>query len=114
VAQALGATDPPRTEAELVERLEVYGPELEGTPAARDTARFLLLRPPLPLVARAPYGVLAATAVSMLPRWARRELRLPYLPVTEAVAVRTAGALATRTIRWAMSAPAAPEPSPQR
>ncbi len=114
VAQALGATDPPRTEAELAERLEAYRPELEGTPAARDTARFLLLRPPLPLVARAPYGVLAATAVSMLPRWARRELRLPYLPVTEAVAVRTAGALATRTIRWAMSAPAAPEPSPQR
>ena len=96
VAEALGAT------------------ELEGTPAARETARFLLLRPPLPIVARAPYGVLAATAVSMLPRWARRELLLPYLPVTEAVAVRTAGALATRTIRWAMSAPAAPEPSPQR
>lgn len=114
VAEALGATDPPRTEAELAERLEAFRPELEGTPAARETARFLLLRPPLPLVARAPYGVLAATAVSMLPRWARRELLLPYLPVTEAVAVRTAGALATRTIRWAMSAPAAPEPSPQR
>ena len=114
VAEALGATDPPRTEAELAERLEACRPELEGTPAARETARFLLLRPPLPIVARAPYGVLAATAVSMLPRWARRELLLPYLPVTEAVAVRTAGALATRTIRWAMSAPAAPEPSPQR
>jgi uncharacterized protein (DUF2236 family) len=114
VAHALGVTDPPRTEAELAERLAAYRPELAGTPAARETARFLLLRPPLPLVARAPYGVLAATAVSMLPRWARRELRLPYLPVTDAVAVRTAGALATRTIRWAMSAPAAPEPTPQR
>lgn len=114
VAEALGVTDPPRTEAELAARLEAFRPELRGTRAARDTARFLLLQPPLPRLARAPYGVLAATAVSMMPRWARRELRLPYLPVTEAVAVRTAGSLATRTIRWAMSAPPAPEPSPQR
>ena len=114
VAEALGVTDPPRSEAQLAARLEAFRPELSGTPAARATARFLLLHPPLPLLARPPYGVLAATAVSMMPRWARRELRLPYLPVTEAVAVRTAGTLATRAIRWAMSAPPAPAPSPQR
>ena len=110
VAQALGVVDPPRTEAELAERIEAYRPELAGTPAARQTARFLLLNPPLPWPARAPYGVLAATAVSMLPRWARRELWLPYMPVTEATAVRAAGTLATRTIRWAMSPP---PPTPQ-
>lgn len=114
VAEALGVTDPPRSEAQLAARLEAFRPELAGTPAARATARFLLLHPPLPLLARPPYGVLAATAVSMMPRWARRELRLPYLPVTEAVAVRTAGTLATRAIRWAMAAPPAPAPSPQR
>ncbi|RYU11965.1 DUF2236 domain-containing protein [Nocardioides iriomotensis] len=114
VAEALGVTDPPRSEAQLAARLEAFRPELAGTPAARATARFLLLHPPLPLLARTPYGVLAATAVSMMPRWARRELRLPYLPVTEAVAVRTAGTLATRAIRWAMAAPQAPAPSPQR
>jgi len=109
VAEALGVADPPRTEAELATRIADYRPELVGTPAARETARFLLLRPPLPVPARAPYALLAATAVSMVPRWARRELRLPYLPLTEAVAVRAAGTLATRTIRWAM----APRPSPQ-
>ena len=117
VAEALGVVGPPRTEAELAARLEAYRPELEATPAARRTARFLLLRPPLPVLARAPYAVLAATAVSMMPRWARRELRLPYLPVTEATAVRAAGTVATRTIRWAMTPPPpsgpGPEPQPQ-
>lgn len=115
VAEALGAVDLPRTEAELAARIDAFRPELEGTPAARETARFLLLHPPLPVLARPPYGVLAATAVSMMPRWARRELRLPYLPVTERFAVRAAGTAATRTIRWALSAPpepAAPEPAP--
>jgi uncharacterized protein (DUF2236 family) len=105
VAEALGAVDPPRSEAELVDRLAAYRPELEGTPAARETARFLLLHPPLPLLARAPYAALSAAAVSLLPRWARRKLVLPYLPVTEAVVVRAAGAAVTRTIRWAMVPP---------
>jgi uncharacterized protein (DUF2236 family) len=105
VAEALGAVDPPRSEAELVDRLAAYRPELEGTPAARETARFLLLHPPQPLLARAPYAALSAAAVSLLPRWARRKLVLPYLPVTEAVVVRAAGAAVTRTIRWAMVPP---------
>jgi uncharacterized protein (DUF2236 family) len=122
VAEALGVPDPPRTEAELTARLSGFRPELAASPAARETARFLLLHPPLPVLARGPYSVLAATAVSMMPRWARRELRLPYLPLTEAVAVRAAGTLATRTIRWAMTPPPtgrdpqrpAGEPLPQR
>ncbi len=105
VAEELGADGVPHSEAELRAALDAFRPELEGTPAARATARFLLLRPPLPLPARPPYSVLAATAVSMLPWWARRELRLPYLPLTEAVVVRAAGTLATRTIRWAMQPP---------
>jgi uncharacterized protein (DUF2236 family) len=105
VAEELGADGVPHSEAELRAELDAFRPELEGTTAARATARFLLLRPPLPLPARAPYSVLAATAVSLLPWWARRELRLPYLPLTEAVVVRAAGTLATRTIRWAMQPP---------
>jgi uncharacterized protein (DUF2236 family) len=105
VAEALGVTDPPRSEAELRSQLKAFRPELEGTPAARQTARFLLLNPPVPLVARAPYGGLAASAVGLMPLWARRKLRLPYLPVTERVLVRTTGAALTRTIRWAMLEP---------
>ena len=37
------------TEAELADQLAEYQPELEGTPAAQEAMRFLLLHPPLPL-----------------------------------------------------------------
>lgn len=104
VATALGVPDPPRTEAELAERIAAYRPELRGTAAARDAAKFLLLTPPLPLPARGPYGVLTATAVSLLPAWARLPLRLPYLPVLEATAVRAAGSVMVSGIRWVLSA----------
>jgi uncharacterized protein (DUF2236 family) len=105
IGVALGVPDPPRTEAELADRIGRYRAELTATPEARDAARFLLLNPPLPAVARAPYGVLAAAAVSLLPGWARRPLRLPRLPVTETVLVRPAGRAMVRAIRWATSAP---------
>ncbi|HJQ01366.1 MAG TPA: oxygenase MpaB family protein [Jatrophihabitans sp.] len=107
VARALGVLDPPTTEAELRTALAEFRPELAGTRQAREAARFMLLQPPLPLAARAPYGVLAAAAVAGLPRWARWPLRLPYLPVAEATVVRLAGDGLVRTIRWAMTPPAA-------
>jgi uncharacterized protein (DUF2236 family) len=103
VAEALGVVDPPRSESQLRAQLKEYRDELTGTPAARAAARFILLSPPLPALARVPYGAIAATAVSLMPRWARRQLWLPYLPVTEATVVRAAGEAVTRTIRWAMS-----------
>ena len=104
VATALGVPDPPRTEAELAERIAAYRSELRSTEAAREAARFLLITPPLPLLARAPYGVLAATSVSMLPPWARLPLRLPYLPPVEATAIRLAGRIVVGGIRWVMAA----------
>jgi uncharacterized protein (DUF2236 family) len=107
VARALGVLDPPTTEVELRTALAEFRPELAGTRQAREAARFMLLQPPLPLAARAPYGVLAAAAVAGLPRWARWPLRLPYLPVAEATVVRLAGDGLVRTIRWAMTPPAA-------
>ncbi|HSE72543.1 MAG TPA: oxygenase MpaB family protein [Nocardioidaceae bacterium] len=105
VAERLGVVDPPRSEAELRAQLEAYRPELHGTPAAREAARFFLLDPPLPPLARVPYAGIAAAAVGLLPRWARRHLYLPYLPVTEAVVFRAVGEGVTRTIRWAMAPP---------
>jgi uncharacterized protein (DUF2236 family) len=102
VGHALGAAELPTTLDELLERLRAYRPELRGTPEARDAARFMLVDPPLPWPARPPYGVLAAAAVAMMPRWARGPLHLPYLPRAEATVVRAGGHLATRTIRWAL------------
>lgn len=105
VARALGVIDPPVTEAELADQLQSYRAELAGTTEARTAARFMLLNPPIPYVARPAYSVLGAAAVGLLPVWARLPLRLPYLPLTEAVAVRAAGQVLTRTIRWAMAPP---------
>ena len=104
VAMALGVPDPPLTEAQLRQRIEAFRPELSGTPTAREAARFLLLTPPLPIAARPPYGVLAATSVSMLPAWARMPLLLPYFPPVEATVIRMAGRVLVGGIRWAMTA----------
>jgi uncharacterized protein (DUF2236 family) len=103
VARRLGVTDPPQTEAELAAVLAAYRPELRGTPEAREAVRFLLLHPPLPLLARPPYAVLTAAAVALMPRWTRLPLRLPWLPVSERLVVPALGGLATSTIRWAMT-----------
>jgi uncharacterized protein (DUF2236 family) len=105
IGAELGVPDPPRTEADLTARIASYRAELAGTAQARQAARFLLLTPPLPAVARPPYTVLAAAAVSLLPGWARRPLRLPRLPVTEAAVVRPAGHALVHAIRWALSRP---------
>ncbi|MGY2701725.1 oxygenase MpaB family protein [Nocardioides sp. HB32] len=103
IAARLGVVDPPTTEAELAEVLTAYRPELRGTPEAREAVTYLVLHPDLPLLARAPYGVLIAAAVGLMPRWTRRPLRLPWLPVSERTVVRVLGGLATGTIRWAMT-----------
>jgi uncharacterized protein (DUF2236 family) len=105
IGAELGVPDPPRTEAELADRISQYRSELQGTAEARSAARFLLLRPPLPIIARAPYGVLAAAATSLLPGWARRPLYLPRLPLTETALVRPAGHAVVHAIRWATTAP---------
>lgn len=105
VATALGVQDPPLSRAELAARLDSYRAELRSTPQARQAARYLLLDPPLPWAARGPYAVLAASAVGLLPVWARGPLRLPYLPIVENTGVRLAGNVLTRGIRWAMTPP---------
>lgn len=103
VASALGVNHPPTTVAELRDEFRDFRDELKGTKAARDAARFLLVEPPLPLAARPAYAVLATAAVSLLPMSARWPLRLPYLPVSEAMLVRPAGAAVTRLIRWSLT-----------
>jgi uncharacterized protein (DUF2236 family) len=109
IARALGVPDPPRTQAELAAALEEYRPELRAIPEAVEASRFLVRNPPLPLVARGPYALLAATAVAELPAWARRELRLPALPGplgrgAESVLVPAAGHGIVGAVRWVMGA----------
>ncbi|WP_217166163.1 oxygenase MpaB family protein [Streptomyces sp. AC512_CC834] len=108
IAEALGVIDPPRDRRGLSECLSAYRPELRATAEARAAARFLLLRPPIPLAARPLYAGLAANGVALLPRWARDLLWLPRLPVVEDIAVRPVGHALTRAIRWAMTPPPRP------
>ncbi|CAL9329684.1 oxygenase MpaB family protein [Streptomyces sp. enrichment culture] len=103
IAKELGVPDPPTDRAGLDRCLAAYRDELRATPEARDTARFLLLRPPIPWPARLPYAALAVNAVSLLPAWASRELRLPRLPVAEDLLVRPLGTATTAGIRWALA-----------
>ena len=104
VATALGVPDPPLTRAGLDAALREYEPEMRATPEALEAARFLVAKPPLPLPARGPYAALAAAAIAELPGWARRELRLPRLPLAEPVLAPVAGHAIVRAIRWAMRA----------
>ncbi|HZZ48458.1 MAG TPA: oxygenase MpaB family protein [Pseudonocardia sp.] len=108
VATALGVRNPPHSERELRTALAEYRGELHATRPALDAAKFLLYRPPLPLVARAPYALLAAGAVVLLPVHARDELRIPRLPVLPAgtdTAITFACRGLVHGIRWAMQRP---------
>jgi uncharacterized protein (DUF2236 family) len=107
IAAELAVPAPPRPAAEGLAVIDGYRPELAGTPQARDAARFLLREPPLPLVLRPVYAGLAVAAVAQLPRWARRELRLPAVPLADAAIARPAGHLVVNAIRWGISAPTA-------
>lgn len=109
IALALGAIDVPMTTAELADALDSFRPELAATPAALDTAKFLLREPPLPWVGRAPYGVLAAGAVALLPAWARAELQIGGWPTR--IFGGVGGAVATRAVRWGLG-PAEPQSQP--
>ncbi|MGL4743250.1 MAG: oxygenase MpaB family protein [Dermatophilaceae bacterium] len=102
VAERLGARDMPKDVATLRQALDAYRPDLEASPAARDTARFLLLDPPLPWTARPGYGLLAAGGVALLPQWARTELRVP-VPGPAATVAGALGQLGTNVVRWAMA-----------
>ncbi|MBX6722618.1 MAG: DUF2236 domain-containing protein, partial [Dactylosporangium sp.] len=102
----------PGSVAEVEEYYRQVRPQLAMTKEAADVALFLAA-PPLPwglglTPARPALAGLAATAVSLLPAWARRLYGLPGLPTTDVAATLTA-----RTLRLALSAlPSRLQPGP--
>ncbi len=112
-ASLLGATDLPHTVAELDEVIAGYRPELESTPAAREATRFMLLNPPVPMMARPGYALIAAGGIALLPDWARRALRLPLRGPGLAVATR-AGVASAALVRWGMAGLEDRRPGDQR
>jgi uncharacterized protein (DUF2236 family) len=100
----MGVASPAHSVSELREAMNSIRGELKAGNQARSAIRFLLV-PPLQLAARGPYAVLCAAAVGLLPAWVRWDLRIPYLPITERVAVRPATKALSAILGWAMSAP---------
>jgi uncharacterized protein (DUF2236 family) len=105
IARKLGVLDPPTSTRMLRSQLNDFRPELRGTRGAREAARFLIIEPPLPVVARPPYLAMAAAAVALLPAWTRWPLRLPFLPISERLVIGPAGDVVTSMIRWSMQHP---------
>jgi uncharacterized protein (DUF2236 family) len=113
VALALGAVEVPRNLIELETYFHTVRPELQLTPEARVARNFVLRG-----VGRWPheitsYGLLVAAAQGVLPPWARRQLRLPVLPVGDRLAVRPAARAFATALRWvAAPPPATGDPTP--
>ena len=103
IARRLGVPAPPESQQALADQIRAFRPELGGTPEARDAARYLLLQPPMHAAVRPMYTILGSAAVALMPRWSRWPLRLPSFPVVEALAVRPAGEIVVRALRWALS-----------
>jgi len=100
VAIALGAERVPESVAELAKALEEFRPALGPSTAAREAADFLLHEPPVPRSLRAGYTLLARAAVASMPAWSFEPLGLERPGRVGLAAARTAGSVATRSIRW--------------
>lgn len=104
VARKMGIPAPPTSVQGLNDQLRSFRSELRSTPESRDAAKYLLFEPPLDTKSKVAYSTICAAAVSTLPVWARKDLRLPWLPLTERFAFRPLGTAVTKVIRWATSA----------
>jgi uncharacterized protein (DUF2236 family) len=105
VAAQVGVIDPPSSVSELTAIMESYRLELTGSGHAREASNLLIVNPPFTGITRVAYHLLAANAVSILPAWARTELLLPALPVTERALIRPLGRSAMHALRWALEPP---------
>ncbi|MDE9367872.1 oxygenase MpaB family protein [Luteipulveratus sp. YIM 133132] len=104
VAARVGVVDPPRTVADLRRVLVSYDGELEGSPLARSTARFVMLEPPMSVAARPAYALLVSGAVATLPdRY--RELLGISLPPGGLRVLDAGGRLAASGVRWMLNDP---------
>lgn len=111
VGERIGAESPPTSLADLRATLVGYRPELAVGPQARDAVRFLLV-PPVPLVTRGPYGIIAAAAVGLLPTFVRRMLWLPQPPLSDPLVVRPTARVLMSSLGWVLTADEPPAATP--
>jgi len=102
IALELGAEWAPRSRDEVTAYFLRVRPELYAGPQALAARNFVLRglggRPQ----DQANHAVIAAAGVSVLPAWARRELRLPNPPLLDRAAVTPVAQLWCRGLRWAL------------
>lgn len=92
----------PITSAERLHRWVRQHPEQRVTREAREAVRFLIA-PPLPVAARAPYAVLLAGAISLVPLRARLQLGLLLPgPIGGRLAAEPAARAVLGALGWAM------------
>jgi uncharacterized protein (DUF2236 family) len=99
LADEFGAEPAARSVADLRAWFGAERPELRATGSAREVVRFLMV-PPLAVISRPAYGVIASAAVGLLPRSVRRQLWLPTLPALDPLVVRPATRTLIRTLDW--------------
>jgi len=108
LADEFGAEPAARSVAELRAWFHAEKPELGAGRQSRDAVRFLMF-PPLPLISRPAYAVIASASVGLLPRSVRRDLWLPSLPAADPLVVRPATRTLMRTLDWVMASLEGPE-----
>ncbi|MEZ5382323.1 MAG: oxygenase MpaB family protein [Microthrixaceae bacterium] len=106
VAEALGATEVPRSRAEVDAYFAEVSPELVGAAQAQDTLRFLARPPEGDAAARSVSGMFSAAAWGLLPPWAHRLYGRPGPGPVEAGTV----AAATRVLLAGMRAASGENP----
>lgn len=107
VARALGATWVPESADEVTAYFRRIRPELYAGPQAAAARDFLLRGVGRRPNDRAVYAVIVAAAVSLLPRWARRELRIAAPPIVEplvdALVLAPVGRAFCAAVRWTVT-----------
>ena len=106
VAEALGATDVPRSAAEVAQYFVGIQPDLHGGQQAQETLRFLGTPPESDPVARSVAGMFSAAAWGLLPHWAYGLYRRPGPGPVERATV----AASTRIILGSLAAAAGDNP----
>jgi uncharacterized protein (DUF2236 family) len=99
VAHRLGSEAAPRTQNELATCLADFRSECRVTGQAREAVRFLI-RPPVPLFLAGSYALITSAALTLLPVWARQELRLPIPPGIDRLAVRPSTTALMKVLSW--------------
>jgi uncharacterized protein (DUF2236 family) len=102
IAEMLGASDVPRTRADIDAYLEAMRPELVVSERTREVVRLVLAMPmPNPLLVPA-VRIMADAGIALLPGWAQRELRVHGTASLRRPLSLAAMRMLAPSLRWAL------------